>query len=122
MSMLDNIRSLSLEEKEQLYLELGRMLDEQRTDLKSLSLRERVRVITGASIDEQSRRREVVVARVIFANALLLSGASSSMVGMEMGRDHATILYYRKQLSKWKSLPKFFPEEIGYWYKLVDTI
>lgn len=120
--MIDTIRNLSLEEKEQLYLELGKMIDEERMDLTALSLRERVRVITGADIHEKSRRREVIIARVIFSNALLQSGATIILVGMEVGKDHATIDHYKKLLAKWKSMPRFFPEEIGCWNKLMQTI
>ncbi len=45
----------------------------------------------------KSRQRKHVVARMAFANILLKNGYTSTDVGAFMGKDHATVLHYKRE-------------------------
>ena len=53
-----------------------------------------MRDITGIDATEDSRRHDVVVARMMIAAVLQNEGCSVSQTGRLLGRTHATIIHY----------------------------
>lgn len=70
--------------------------------------------ILGRSLNE-SRCREDVAGRMCIAYQLMQDGYSTSFVGKMVGRDHATILHYRKCMENCKTFPKAYRYECDMW-------
>ena len=59
---------------------------------------------------ESSRRRPVVMARMMVANALLLDGYSLHAVGTILGMDHSTISHYKDRMGDVLKAPGYEAE------------
>lgn len=67
-----------------------------------------IRKVTGINIVPVTRKREVVDLRVIYAQILLKnSNLTTNETGKHIGKDHATIIHYRKQFNNLIAYPEF---------------
>lgn len=66
--------------------------------------------VSGADATLESRRRPVVMARVMVANALMMAGHSGISTGIILGIDHSTVHYYKKKMSEILSAPGYDAE------------
>ena len=63
--------------------------------------------VFGSDPREPSRSHIPVVCRCLIAVELMKDGWSSSMVGDVLGRDHATMFYYRGKYNDYLTLPGY---------------
>lgn len=70
--------------------------------------------ILGRSLGN-SRGREDVAGRMCIAFQLIQDGFTTTMVGKMIGRDHATVLHYKKCMSNCKAFPKAYHYECYMW-------
>lgn len=67
-----------------------------------------IRKVTGINIVPVTRKREVVDLRVIYAQILLKNTNYTTIeTGKYIGKDHATIIHYRKQFNNLITYPEF---------------
>ena len=70
--------------------------------------------ILGRSLND-SRHREDVAGRMCIAYQLIQDGYSTIEAGRQIGRDHATVLHYRKSMENCKAFPKAYRYECDLW-------
>lgn len=66
--------------------------------------------VSGVDAMQETRRRPVVMARVMVANALLAEGYTEHAVGAVLGWDHATIHHYRRRMKDMLTAPGYDAE------------
>lgn len=66
--------------------------------------------VSGADPMGESRRRPVVMARMMVANALLIDGYTLTAVGTILGVDHSSVSYYKDRMSEVLSAPGYEAE------------
>ena len=84
-------------------------------------LSETMKEVCGFDPTEETRRRDVVMARIMVVYVLLLEGWSENQIGSVMGWDHSTINYYRKRMIAILTTPGY-NAEIDIWEKFRQTI
>lgn len=68
--------------------------------------------VSGVDATQETRRRPVVMARVMVANALLAEGYTENAVGAVLGWDHSTVHHYRRRMSEMLTAPGYDAERI----------
>lgn len=77
--------------------------------------------VSGADPMEESRRRPVVMARMMVANALLIDGYSLTAVGTILGVDHSSVSHYKDRMSVVLGAPGYEAER-EVWGRFVKEI
>lgn len=77
--------------------------------------------VSGIDAMAKTRKRPVVMARVMVVNALLSEGHSENSVGVTLGFDHSTINHYRKKLDDILTL-RCYDAEREIWKKFNEKI
>lgn len=67
-------------------------------------------VVSGVDPLQETRRRPIVMARVMVANALLAEGYTENAVGSVLGWDHSTIHHYRRRMKEMLTAPGYDAE------------
>lgn len=122
MNIIEELKDLSLAQKEVVFRELGVMIQKEkhyRTTLaEEMGEKVRMKVCAAMGLTEynpNTRERSNVIARVITANLLLRMGHSESQVGRAMKKNHTTVHYYRKTMREWMDVPSMYQEELSIW-------
>ncbi len=77
--------------------------------------------VSGVDAMQETRRRPVVMARVMVANALLAEGYTEHAVGAVLGWDHATIHHYRNRMEAVLTTPGY-EDERDLWKRFKRSI
>lgn len=80
-----------------------------------------IETILGRTLND-SRKREDVAGRMCIAYQLMQDGYSTIIVGKMVGRDHATVLHYRKCMENCKTYPKAYRYECDMWREFQDML
>lgn len=67
--------------------------------------------VSGHDPLDETRRRAVVMARMMVASALLAEGYTENAVGTVLGWDHSTIHHYRKRMKEVMTTPGYEAEK-----------
>lgn len=117
--MTDNLRSLSLKDKEALFAELGNMIQEEkyRYENDDVRLTEEIRMavciaMRVSTYDAASRLRPYVIVRAITTYVLLELGKTEAEVGRLIGRERTSIYHYRIIVESWMQVPELYKEEL----------
>lgn len=103
-SVIEDIKTLSRKDKVEvnrfLDVDLYGTFDEYRDKINTRfrSCEKVMSQLTGINVLEDTRRRDVVIARDIIAYTLLQEGFYSVAVGEVLKRDHATVLHMRNKI------------------------
>jgi len=96
-------------------------------------LRVLIEAILGINVrDEQSRKQEVVNARMIYANILKEQGFGCSVIAKSIRKNHATVIHYFKQFewytqsdeqlnNNFKRIKREYRKEYDPIYEMSDT-
>lgn len=85
-------------------------------------LAEKMKESVGIDVRENSRKREVVTARILFAFVARREGYSQNCIGEFIGRDHSTIAFFERRMKDVFSLPQMYREEIALYNKYIDAL
>lgn len=77
--------------------------------------------VSGVDPMEESRRRPVVMARMMVANALLIDGYTLMAVGTILGIDHSSVSYYKDRMSEVLAAPGYEAER-DTWKRFVKEL
>lgn len=66
--------------------------------------------VSGHDPLDETRRRAVVMARMMVASALLAEGYTENAVGAVLGWDHSTIHHYRRRMKEMLTAPGYDAE------------
>lgn len=118
MNLMNEIQSLSLQDKERLCSYLGQLIQDEK-----LRKMEEIKMSVCAAMnlntyDPTNRERQNVIVRVITANVLLRMGCTENSVGKAMGKDHSTIHHYKETMNTWFNYPGLYKEEVTIWNKI----
>ena len=118
MNLMNEIQSLSLQDKERLCSYLGQLIQDEK-----LRKMEEIKMSVCAAMnlttyDPRIRKRQNVIVRIITANVLLGMGCTENSVGKAMGKDRSTIYHYKETLKTWIKYPGFYKEEVTIWNKI----
>ena len=118
MNLMNEIQSLSLQDKERLCSYLEQLIQDEK-----LRKMEEIKMSVCAAMnlntyDPRNRKRQNVIVRIITANALLRMGCTENSVGKAMRKDHSTIHHYKETMNTWIKYPGFYKEEVTIWNKI----
>lgn len=118
MNLMNEIQSLSLQDKERLCSYLEQLIQDEK-----LRKMEEIKMSVCAAMnlttyDPRNRKRQNVIVRIITANVLLRMGCTENSVGKIMKKDHSTIHHYRETMNTWIKYPGFYNEEVTIWNKI----
>src|SRR5574344_593375 len=118
MNLMNEIQSLSLQDKERLCSYLEQLIQDEK-----LRKMEEIKMSVCAAMnlttyDPTNRERQNVIVRIITANVLLGMGCTGNSVGKAMGKDHSTIHHYKETMSTWFNYPGLYKEEVTIWNKI----
>lgn len=118
MNLMNEIQSLSLQDKERLFSYLGQLIQDEK-----LRKMEEIKMSVCAAMnlttyDPTNRERQNVIVRVITANVLLRMGCTENSVGKAMRKDHSTIHHYKETMNTWFNYPGLYKEEVTIWNKI----
>ena len=118
MNLMNEIQSLSLQDKERLCSYLEQLIQDEK-----LRKMEEIKMSVCAAMnlttyDPRNRKRQNVIVRIITANVLLRMGCTENSVGKIMKKDHSTIHHYRETMNTWIKYPGFYKEEVTIWNKI----
>ena len=118
MNLMNEIQSLSLQDKERLCSYLEQLIQDEK-----LRKMEEIKMSVCAAMnlttyDPTNRERQNVIVRVITANVLLRMGCTENSVGKIMKKDHSTIHHYKETMNTWIKYPGFYKEEVTIWNKI----
>ena len=118
MNLMNEIQSLSLQDKERLCSYLEQLIQDEK-----LRKMEEIKMSVCAAMnlntyDPRNRKRQNVIVRIITANALLRMGCTEISVGKAMRKDHSTIHHYKETMNTWIKYPGFYNEEVTIWNKI----
>lgn len=118
MNLMNEIQSLSLQDKERLCSYLEQLIqDEKLRKMEEIKMS----VCTAMNLttyDPRNRKRQNVIVRIITANVLLGMGCTENSVGKAMGKDHSTIHHYKETMNTWFNYPGLYKEEVTIWNKI----
>ena len=118
MNLMNEIQSLSLQDKERLCSYLEQLIqDEKLRKMEEIKMS----VCTAMNLttyDPTNRERQNVIVRVITANVLLGMGCTENSVGKIMKKDHSTIHHYKETMNTWFNYPGLYKEEVTIWNKI----
>ena len=125
MNLIDEIQTLSLREKEELYSHIGQLIQEEKFYKEDEGVRkmEEIKMAVCSAMgvfayDPTNRERQNVIVRVITANVLLEMGWSENSVGKAMRKNHSTIHYYKVTMDTWNEYPGVYKEELTIWNQI----
>ena len=125
MNLIDEIQSLSLREKEELYSHIGQLIQEEKFYKEDEGVRkmEEIKMAVCAAMnlttyDPRIRKRQNVIVRIITANVLLEMGYSENSVGKAMRKNHSSIHYYKVTMDTWHEYPGVYKEELTIWNQI----
>ena len=125
MNLIDTIKALSLQEKEELYSHIGQLIQEEKFYKEDEGVRkmEEIKMAVCSAMgvfayDSTNRERQNVIVRVITANVLLEMGYSENSVGKAMRKNHSTIHYYKVTMDTWNEYPGVYKEELTIWNQI----
>ena len=118
MNLMNEIQSLSLQDKERLCSYLEQLIQDEK-----LRKMEEIKMSVCAAMnlttyDPTNRERQNVIVRVITANVLLGMGCTENSVGKIMKKDHSTIHHYKETMNTWYNYPGLYKEEVTIWNKI----
>ena len=118
MNLMNEIQSLSLQDKERLCSYLEQLIQDEK-----LRKMEEIKMSVCAAMnlntyDPRNRKRQNVIVRIITANVLLRMGCTENSVGKAMRKDHSTIHHYKETMNTWIKYPGFYKEEVTIWNKI----
>ena len=118
MNLMNEIQSLSLQDKERLCSYLEQLIQDEK-----LRKMEEIKMSVCAAMnlttyDPKIRKRQNVIVRIITANVLLGMGCTENSVGKAMGKDHSTIHHYKETMNTWFNYPGLYKEEVTIWNKI----
>ena len=118
MNLMNEIQSLSLQDKERLCSYLEQLIQDEK-----LRKMEEIKMSVCAAMnlntyDPRSRKRQNVIVRIITANVLLGMGCTENSVGKAMRKDHSTIHHYKETMNTWFNYPGLYKEEVTIWNKI----
>ena len=118
MNLMNEIQSLSLQDKERLCSYLEQLIQDEK-----LRKMEEIKMSVCAAMnlttyDPTNRERQNVIVRIITANVLLRMGCTENSVGKAMRKDHSTIHHYKETMNTWIKYPGFYKEEVTIWNKI----
>ena len=118
MNLMNEIQSLSLQDKERLCSYLEQLIQDEK-----LRKMEEIKMSVCAAMnlttyDPTNRERQNVIVRVITANILLRMGCTENSVGKAMRKDHSTIHHYKETMNTWFNYPGLYKEEVTIWNKI----
>ena len=118
MNLMNEIQSLSLQDKERLCSYLEQLIQDEK-----LRKMEEIKMSVCAAMnlttyDPTNRERQNVIVRVITANVLLGMGCTENSVGKIMKKDHSTIHHYKETMNTWFNYPGLYKEEVTIWNKI----
>lgn len=122
MNLSEAINGLSLQDKEELYKHLGKLIQEEKfyneneRVKKMEQIKNAVCYAMGLCVyGHNNRERQNVIVRVITANVLLRMGCTENSVGKIMKKDHSTIHHYRETMNTWLEFPDVYRKELKIW-------
>lgn len=125
MNLIEEIKALSLQEKEELYSNIGQLIQEEKFYKEDEGVRkmEEIKMAVCSAMgvfayDSTNRERQNVIVRVITANVLLEMGYTENSVGKAMRKDRSTIYHYRETMKSWLELPGFYKQELNIWNQI----
>ena len=125
MNLIEEIKSLSLQDKEKLFSYLGQLIQEEKFYKEDEGVRkmEEIKMAVCSAMgvfayDTTNRKRQNVIVRVITANVLLEMGYSENSVGKAMRKNHSTIHYYKVTMDTWNEYPGVYKEELKIWNQI----
>lgn len=71
--------------------------------------------IAGEDVMERTRRRHVVLCRMIVAYRLMQDGVTISDIGRVLGVDHSTVHHYREQMTNMLGMAYVYRYEAKLW-------
>ena len=118
MNLMNEIQSLTLQDKERLCSYLEQLIQDEK-----LRKMEEIKMSVCAamnltSYDPRIRKRQNVIVRIITANVLLGMGCTENSVGKIMRKDHSTIHHYKETMNTWFNYPGLYKEEVTIWNKI----
>ena len=118
MNLMNEIQSLSLQDKERLCSYLEQLIQDEK-----LRKMEEIKMSVCAAMnlttyDPRNRKRQNVIVRIITANVLLGMGCTENSVGKAMRKDHSTIHHYKETMNSWFNYPGLYKEEVTIWNKI----
>ena len=118
MNLMNEIQSLSLQDKERLCSYLEQLIQDEK-----LRKMEEIKMSVCAAMnltnyDPRIRKRQNVIVRIITANVLLGMGCTENSVGKIMKKDHSTIHHYKETMNTWFNYPGLYKEEVTIWNKI----
>ena len=118
MNLMNEIQSLSLQDKERLCSYLEQLIQDEK-----LRKMEEIKMSVCAAMnlttyDPRSRERQNFIVRVITANVLLRMGCTENSVGKIMKKNRSTIYYYKETMNTWFNYPGLYKEEVTIWNKI----
>lgn len=118
------ITNLSFSEKVAMAEALEKSIREERhrrllrKDLTYENIRKVVCENLGVVWNETSRKRELVTARVLVIQALVVMGYTETTIGELIGKDHSTVHNCKNIFDTWERYPYMYPEEMRVWKTL----
>lgn len=92
-----------------------------KAQIRAETLRNVMLEISGEDILEDSRKRSVVISRAMVSYELVLEGFAIKTIGKLIGRNHATVVYYRRLVEGYLSIPGYDLEK-EIWEKFKERI
>lgn len=125
MNLIEEIKALSLQDKEKLYSQIGQLIQEEKFYKEDEGVRKmeeiKMAVCSAMSVfayDSTNRERQNVIVRVITANVLLEMGYTENSVGKAMRKDRSTIYHYKETKKSWLELPAVYKQELNIWNQI----
>ena len=118
MNLMNEIQSLSLQDKERLCSYLEQLIQDEKLRKMDEIKMSVCAAMNLTTYDPKNRERQNVIVRVITANVLLRMGCTENSVGKIMKKDHSTIHHYRETMNTWIKYPGFYKEEVTIWNKI----
>lgn len=125
MNLIEEIKALSLQDKEKIFSHLGQLIQEEKFYKENEGVRkmEEVKMSVCAAMnlttyDPRSRERQNFIVRVITANVLLRMGYTENSVSKIMKKNRSTIYYYKETMNTWLEFPGVYKQELNIWNQI----
>lgn len=125
MNLIEEIKALSLQDKEKLFSHLGQVIQEEKFYKENEGVRkmEEIKMAVCSAMgvyayDTANRKRQNVIVRVITANVLLRMGYTENSVGKIMKKNRSTIYYYNETMNTWLEFPGVYKQELNIWNQI----
>ena len=125
MNLIEEIKALSLQDKETLFSHLGQLIQEEKFYKENEGVRkmEEIKMAVCSAMgvyayDTTNRKRQNVIVRVITANVLLRMGCTENSVCKIMKKNRSTIYYYKETMNTWLECPGVYKRELNIWNQI----